>query len=116
MVKLYTVFYNASLLLARPGGFRLLPFAIVRFSTVKLTPVLTLNTPTRLPPLIVITPAPSTVVSVAITLVPVPVLMSIVTGPPQLNVTKPPPARAVFRAASVQLVAVPVPTTRAETC
>ena len=45
--------------------------------------------------------------------VPGPELMSMVAGPPQLNVTKPPSLRAAFSAASVQLAAVPVPTTPA---
>src|SRR5271157_70552 len=35
----------------------------------------------------------------------------IVAGPPQSNVTAPPPAKAVVKAASVQLPGVPVPTT-----
>jgi hypothetical protein len=83
---------------------------MVRLSTVNWTPALTTNTPTLFPPLIVIRPPPSMMVSAAIILVPLPVLMSIVTPPPQLNVTNPPPARASFRTASVQLAAVPMPT------
>src|SRR5512135_1623954 len=52
------------------------------------------------------------VVSLQMVLVPVPVLMSMVAGAePHLNLTSPPPARAAFKAASVQLAAVPVPTT-----
>jgi hypothetical protein len=88
-----------------------------RFWTVNLTPVFTENTPTLFPPLIVITLPPSMVVSDAILLVPVPPapgLMSMVTRPPpQSNATSPPPVSAVFSAASVQLAALPVPTTPA---
>jgi hypothetical protein len=62
----------------------------------------------------VIKSPPSMVVSLVIVLVPVPVLTSIVIGSgPQLNVTNPPPTRAVSRAVSVQLAGVPVPTTPA---
>src|SRR5262245_37176010 len=74
--------------------------------SLNLTSELTLNTRTVFPPLIVI--------SEAIVLVPVPALISIVTGAgPQSNVTSPPPASAASRAASVQLSGVPVPTTAA---
>jgi hypothetical protein len=101
------------------------PLAMVRFWTVNVPPTVTEKTPTLLPPLSVIRPPPSMVVSVLIkALLWVTV---IVTGlGPQLKVTLPPPpqmlnkggdpigephARAVSSAASVQLSGVPLPTT-----
>src|SRR5450830_1074789 len=91
------------------------PLAMVRFWTVKLTPVFTANTPTVLPPLIVIRLPPSMVVSALMVLVLVTV---IVAAPPQLKVTVPsklpPPGRQAFSADSVQLAPVPAPTTHAK--
>src|SRR5207245_4576138 len=92
------------------------PFAMVRFCTVNGIHVLfTENTPTVLPPLMVMTPPPSMVVSALMGFVLVTV---IVAAPPQAKVTVPsklpPPGRQAFNAASVQLALVPVPTTQAK--
>src|SRR5207245_5475713 len=91
------------------------PFAMVRFCTVNGIHVLfTENTPTVLPPLMVMTPPPSMVVSALMIFLLVTV---IVAAPPQLKVTVPsklpPPGRQALNAASVQLALVPVPTTHA---
>ncbi len=73
-----------------------------RFRTNYSTPSIR-NTLTVCPPLMVTRPPLSMVVSATIVFVPVPVLMSMVTGAgPQLNVTNPPPAGDASRAASVQ--------------
>ena len=76
--------------------------------------MLTENTPTLLPPLMVISPPPSMLVLEEMVLVAVTV---IVAEPPQLKVTVPlklpPPGRQEFSAASVQLALVPLPTTHA---
>src|SRR2546425_5618172 len=87
------------------------PLAMVRFWTVNLTPEFTKNTPTALPPLMVITLPPSMVVSALMVFVLVTV---IVAAPPQAKVTVPPPGRQASNAASVQLALVPVPTTQAK--
>jgi hypothetical protein len=80
----------------------------------KFLPLLTENTRTLLPPLMVIKPPPSMLVLEEMVLVAVTV---IVAEPPQLKVTVPlklpPPGRQAFNAASVQLAFVPVPTTQA---
>src|SRR6266478_4958854 len=90
------------------------PLAMVRFWTVNLTPEFTKNTPTALPPLMVITLPPSMVVSALMVFVLVTV---IVAAPPQAKVTArsklAPPGRQASNAASVQLALVPVPTTHA---
>src|SRR5438034_9757142 len=82
---------------------------MVRFWTANTGPY-TKNTPTVLPPLMVITLPPSMVVLALMVFVLVTV---IVAAPPQLKVTVPPPARQASSAASVQLALVPVPTTHA---
>src|SRR5439155_5152198 len=90
------------------------PLAMVKFWTVKLTPVFTERTPTLDPPLMVITLPPSMVVSALMVFGLVTV---IVAAPPQAKVIVPsklpPPGRQAFNAPSVQLALVPVPTTHA---
>src|SRR5438046_4169461 len=93
-----------------------LPLAMVRFWTVKLAWFcVTENTPTLLPPLIVIRLPPSMVVSRLMVLVLVTVIVAAL---PQAKVTVPsklpPPGRQASNAASVQLALVPVPTTHAK--
>jgi len=79
------------------------------------TPEFTENTPTVLPPLMVITLPPSIVVSALMIFLLVTV---IVAAPRQLKVTVPsklpPPGRQAFNAVSVQLALVPVPTTHSK--
>ena len=87
----------------------LLPLAMVRLARVKAAPEFTTNTCVVPPPLSVMRLPPSMLVSTAMIFWLVTV---IVTGlVPQLKVTLPPPARAASNADSVQLPAVPVPTT-----
>src|SRR6266581_1266832 len=90
------------------------PLAMDRFWTMNVTPEFTENTPTVLPPLMVITLPPSIVVSALTIFLLVTV---IVAAPRQLKVTVPsklpPPGRQAFNAVSVQLALVPVPTTHA---
>ncbi|MBK7181377.1 MAG: hypothetical protein IPH82_30070 [Chloroflexi bacterium] len=64
-----------------------------------------------MPPLRVIRPPPSIVVSVVMVCTAVGVMVC--GAGPQLNVTVPPPLRAVVSAAAVQLAGVPLPTTPA---
>jgi hypothetical protein len=70
----------------------------------------TLNKRVVSPPVMVITPLPSMTVFCVIVFS---LRTRIVFGPPQLKVTVPPPASAVVKAASVQLLGVPSPTTPA---
>src|SRR5438445_3573209 len=92
------------------------PLAMVRFSTVNVTPEFTENTPTALPPLMVITLPPSMVVAALMVFVLVTVIVA--AAPTQAKVTVPlkllPPGRQACNAASVQLALVPVPTTHAK--
>src|SRR5262250_910754 len=112
--KVLLVTFTVPLLLMAPP--LPLPSAMVRFSTVNVTPEVTENTPTVIPPLMVISLPPSTVVLALMVFVLVTV---IVAAPPQLKVTVPsklpPPGRQASNAASAQLALVPVPTTHAKT-
>src|SRR5438445_12090044 len=98
-----------------PPPIALEPLAMVRFSTVNVTPKFTENTPTLPAPLMVITLPPSMVVSALMVFVLVTV---IVAAPPQAKVTVPlkllPAGRQASNAASVQLALVPVPTTHSK--
>src|SRR5207247_1025809 len=117
-VLLVAVPVPAMLSAAPPGSTRVPkadPLAMVRFSTVNVTPEFTENTPTVPPPLMVIMLPPSMVVLALMVFV---VVTVIVAAPPQAKVTVPsklpPPGRQAFNAASVQLALVPVPTTHAK--
>src|SRR5215470_352256 len=94
-----------------PPGEMVLPSAMVRFSTVNVTPEFTENNMLiMLSPLMTIRPPPSMVVSMAMVFL---VTMIACGSAPQLKVTLPPPASAVSSALSVQLAGVPSPTTPA---
>ena len=81
----------------------LLPSVRLRLMMVKVTPGLTLNSRTALPPLIVgDCPVPSRVVSAAMVIGCVKVIV-----PPHWKVTVPPPAKAAARLAGSQLVTAP---------
>src|SRR5207247_112786 len=116
-VLLVTIRVPRMLLMAPPTRAR--PLAMVRFSTVNVTPGEVSENPVPpgpvfRGPLMVITPPPSMVVSaLMIFLLP----RVIVAAPPQAKVTVPsklaPPGRQAHNAAPVQLALVPVPTTHA---
>src|SRR5438552_815446 len=116
-VLLVTIRVPRMLLMAPPTRAR--PLAMVRFSTVNVTPEEVSENPVPpgpvfRGPLMVITPPPSMVVSaLMIFLLP----RVIVAAPPQAKVTVPsklaPPGRQASNAAPVQLALVPVPTTHA---
>src|SRR5205809_1131714 len=116
-VLLVTIRVPRMLLMAPPTRAR--PLAMVRFSTVNVTPEEVSENPVPpgpvfRGPLMVITPPPSMEVSaLMIFLLP----RVIVAAPPQAKVTVPsklaPPGRQASNAAPVQLALVPVPTTHA---